>query len=1073
VPYQGTRQHVTAVVVTTGRSDYLPNALWALAGQSRPADAILVITTEPSAAPAVHEMAVMCGLPEAALQVVPAPRAKNFGRAVAVGLGAAPPPAGPDALLWLLHDDTYPEPGALAALTAALELGPSVAMAGPKQVQAADVSRLASVGLTTTPFGRRVSNGEDGELDQGQYDSLDDVLAVGTAGLLVRFEAWRHLGGIDPALGPYRDGLDLSRRARLAGYRVVVAPDAVLRHEKAGYYGLRSGAGLEKDPAASFGARRRALIYTQMAHSSWWAVLFVALAAAAAAAGRFFWRLATKDFRLAAAEVAAPLAVFIRPGRLIAARRAAARTARAKRGALRPLQVSAREARAMRRDRRITATERLRLRQAPTEIEIAELRELAGHRRRMFAALLALVLAGTIFALFRLVGPGYLTGGALGPQETKIWDLLTSIWGGWLPIGTGQAGPGDPFAVVVAGLTALGFGHGNAGIIIGLVAAPVVGAVGAWFAAGAGARSVWIRAWATLFWFAAPSLWTSLGDGRLGAVVTHATLPWLVLATARAVGANRLDVRPPVLDPETNQAPPPGPAYGPGSVAAAAAAGLVFAVAAAGTPMLLLPGSLLLVLAGFLGRRGRRLRLLWAPVPALVLFAPLLWDAWTTGQWRVLLADPGLAVPYTAAPWYLQIVGWVTDPVLPGFVPVNWTEAVALALAGLAAVAALVGLVRRGKPARAVRVGWLVALTGLGLVWVAGRVIVTANGLTLVHPWAGGAASLVLAGLLTAGVAGTSGAVGAPGSKAHGARATGAWIAVAALLAGPLAGLSLVGWQWWGERHGVATHRVATQAIAPIAAAESLSDVATTTLTISVIDGLYCWDVVRGAGHQVVEAQGVTGARGLEFIHWPARKVAAADTAIETAVAALAGRDATQAARSLALSGIGFISVPKVYTDPSLEAALDAAPGLSRITETAGAVLWRVAPAGLAFDAGTVDQAARAFVVDPATGAATALKVGTEDRFKVRLASGEAGRLLVLAEAADAGWRASLGGRELRAVDGTGWQQTFELPAGGGELKVWYATNWLVPIGQALVAALTLVLALPFRRNPAAEEVEE
>ncbi|MDR1798392.1 MAG: glycosyltransferase, partial [Bifidobacteriaceae bacterium] len=417
------RPQVTAVVVTGGRSPYLPQALWCLARQTRPAETTLLVCTDQAAVAEVQEMALMCGLTAATLQVVAAPKAKNFGQAVAGGLatagldgaglqGTAADAAGVDSFLWLLHDDCYPEPGALEALAAALELGPSVALAGPKQVRPEDPRLLEEVGCSTTPFGRRLANGDNGELDQGQYDANDDVLAVGTAGLLVRLAAWRHLGGLDPALGPYRDGLDLSRRARLAGYRVVVAPEAVMGHEKASYLGLRptgrsgrrgacsgqhaSGstkaqARREPNPAASFAPRRRALIFTQLVHGPVWALPLVTVAAIASAIGRFFWRLATKDFRLAAAELAAPVAVLARPGRVFASRRLAARTARAARRSLRPLQLSAREARALRRDRRITAAEHLRLRQAPTEIEIAELRALAARRRRMFAALAVVV----------------------------------------------------------------------------------------------------------------------------------------------------------------------------------------------------------------------------------------------------------------------------------------------------------------------------------------------------------------------------------------------------------------------------------------------------------------------------------------------------------------------------------------------------------------------------------------------------------------------------------------------------------------------------------------------------------
>src|SRR5690606_1961322 len=101
--------------------------------------------------------------------------------------------------------------------------------------------RLLEAGVTTSRFGRRMTGVAEGEVDQGQLDGRDDVLGVGTAGMLVRADVWAELGGTDPALGPYLDGLDLSRRARLAGHRVVVVPEAVVRHARASFAGVRDG----------------------------------------------------------------------------------------------------------------------------------------------------------------------------------------------------------------------------------------------------------------------------------------------------------------------------------------------------------------------------------------------------------------------------------------------------------------------------------------------------------------------------------------------------------------------------------------------------------------------------------------------------------------------------------------------------------------------------------------------------------------------------------------------------------------------------------------------------------------
>ncbi|MDR2453074.1 MAG: glycosyltransferase family 2 protein, partial [Bifidobacteriaceae bacterium] len=545
---------MTAVVVTYGRSQHLPSALVALANQTALPSAVVLVDAGATADPAVAEMAVACGIPRDILTVVHAVRAKNFGQAVAAGLRGRQP----DAVLWLLHDDCYPEPDCLARLVSALEMAPSVGVVGPKQVRADEPSRLGEVGVATTPLGRRVAYGHDGELDQGQFDALEDVLSVGAAGMAIKAEVWRALGGLAPALGPFRDGLEFCRRARLAGHRVVVEPAARMAHEQATYRGLRAGGRSQPSIKRSFRARRRAWVFTLLADCSFAALLPLAGLAAALGLARFAWRIASKQFRLAVDELAAPLSVFARPDALARARYVSSRTRRAPRRSLRPLLISPGEARAARRDRRVSQAELRRQALSPTEIEAAELKVLASQRRRA-ASGVGLVAAAVIeAALYRLVGPGAAVGGALGLQDLSVIDLLRRAAGGWQQTGLGEAGPGDPFAAVLALATLGAFGNGALAIKGILIGAPVLAVVGAWFAAGAASRSVWIRAWVALAWLAAPSLWTAVGEGRLGAAVAHAALPWALLGAARAVGANRLDVRPAVLAPDQLELRQPG-----------------------------------------------------------------------------------------------------------------------------------------------------------------------------------------------------------------------------------------------------------------------------------------------------------------------------------------------------------------------------------------------------------------------------------------------------------------------------------------------------------------------------------
>jgi Glycosyltransferase like family 2 len=75
-----------------------------------------------------------------------------------------------------------------------------------------------------------VSPIEDDEIDQGQHDQVRDVFFVNTAGMLVRRGALLNVGGFDERMPAFRDDLDLCWRTHLTGGRVLVVPQARVRH---------------------------------------------------------------------------------------------------------------------------------------------------------------------------------------------------------------------------------------------------------------------------------------------------------------------------------------------------------------------------------------------------------------------------------------------------------------------------------------------------------------------------------------------------------------------------------------------------------------------------------------------------------------------------------------------------------------------------------------------------------------------------------------------------------------------------------------------------------------------------
>ncbi|HZP89692.1 MAG TPA: hypothetical protein VFC04_01705, partial [Actinomycetota bacterium] len=97
-----------------------------------------------------------------------------------------------------------------------------------------------------------------GEMDQGQYDRVLEVLYVSSCAMLVSREAWQRTGAFDERLGGRHDDLDFCWRARLAGFRVLMTPLAQARHRGAGARGER-GRVAERQRSQQYYAERAAL----------------------------------------------------------------------------------------------------------------------------------------------------------------------------------------------------------------------------------------------------------------------------------------------------------------------------------------------------------------------------------------------------------------------------------------------------------------------------------------------------------------------------------------------------------------------------------------------------------------------------------------------------------------------------------------------------------------------------------------------------------------------------------------------------------------------------------------------
>lgn len=895
---------VTAILVARTGAQYLERTLAGLAAQSRQPD--VTIAVDVASADGSEALLAASG-PTHLLTVRDG---TTFGSAVAHAVQFAPhAEAGAEAdneWLWLLGHDNAPHPDALAQLLGAVERAPSVAVAGPKLMRhdRPDLhdrpGTIAAFGETMSTLGASVSL-VDGELDQAQHDTRDDVLGVAAAGMLVRRSLWRSLGGFDPGLPSVDASLDFSLRARLAGHRVVLVPGAR----------VASAGGPEAFGRDRVSARRRfriaraAQLHRRLVYSPAWARPIHWLSLVPLAILRAILDLVAKRPSAIGGEFRAAFATAF-SGRVGAARKNLRRTRRLGWGAIAPLRMplaEVRERRAQAREAEFADLEE------PGSQGVADSPERAGFVAH--GGLWIVVLAGLVgvLAFGSLIGAAAMTGGGLRPLSETVPELWANIGYGWRELGTGALGAADPFAAVLAVLGSLSFWSPSYSVVLVYFLALPLSALGAWFAGRRVSHRPWLPALSAILWALAPPLLSALAGGRLGAVLAHLLLPWLFLAALRAAR----------------------------SWAAGAAAALLFAVIAASSPSLV-PALLLLFLVLLAVRPGSIHRAIGIPVPALVLFGPLVVQQVLAGNPLGLLADPGVPVAGGAASgWQLaladpagQLHGWssvvaelsASGTILPGVVlPAATAAGIAALLFAPLVVLALLALflpgARRAIPAMAIAL--LGYLTAVG----AAHVQVGAVGSSAVTVWPGAGLSLYWLGLVAAAVI----ALGAVGRMATPIAVLAGLTATA--LAIPLLGSMLI---------GTAAVRPASDRILPaLVTAEARTHPGAGTLVMSSLgDEGIAVRLERGLGASLDDQSTLVSTR---------QHPNELDEVLATLAGNLATRSGYDAAADLEAHDILFVLVPPgPEDDETYRATVDALDSneiLTPIGTTSSGLLWR------------------------------------------------------------------------------------------------------------------------------------
>ena len=881
---------VTALLVSHDGARWLPAVVQGLEASTRLPSQISWVDTG-STDETVPLLSAALGLEPVLL-----PAATTYADAVAAALAAAAP-AQDDEWIWLLHDDARPAPDCLEQLMAVAESGPAeLAAVGPKLREWPSLKRLLEVGVTISGSGRRETGLEPGEYDQGQHDEPRTVLAVHSAGMLIRRDLLEQFG-FDPALPIFGTDLDLGWRLNRAGHQIVAVPDAVMFHAEGAHRGRRRGA-LAQRPHRD---ERAAALHTLLANSgpamfAWrWIRLLVA------GVLRTVGHLLVREPSRARDEIAAVADVHLRPGRLRRAR------------AMRRAETKAAPDDARAATKALLAPAWMPLRHGldfvaelgravwGTVREAVHVRTGAGPERSVAGQLfrspttwaLAIVLVGSMAASRHLLVGDPLHGGALLAAPDGIgqwWSRWAESWH-WVGPGTAVAAP--PYLLPLAVLGTVLFGQPGL-VTFGLFVATAPLAFGG---AVRFLRRI-VRSRPTIYLAAsayalAPVVSGAVSQGRVGAVAAALVLPWTAGAALR-LGAASAQVR----------------ARAVWRTALGAALITVF------VPAFFALVLVLVLLAPWLVPGVRSRLALWPVLVApLVVLLPWLVDAVQSP--RVLLLEAGRAAVGSADPTVWELLAGRLGG--PGAAP--WWF-------GLGIVAAAIVALFRIDRIAAVARAWVVAALGAVLILAVGSIVVSAPGLP------GERAISAFGVLLMQGALLVAIAIAVDGVFALLARSSFTWhqpvLGLAVLGA---VGSVVLGAAWWGTEGTpgpLDRSRVSEVPVYMADLANSRPDGAVLQLTGGPTD-----ERPAPVSYTILRADALRlGDDAIATLTPPSRDVT------DHVQAVLVGEDGAGA--RLAAHGIAYVYAPAPVSD-EVSGAFDAADGFVSASATSdGARAWRV-----------------------------------------------------------------------------------------------------------------------------------
>jgi len=222
------------VVVNWNGKDYLRNCLRSLEGQTYRDFEVIVVDNGSNDQSVEMVERVFIGQGNLRLKLIQ--NRTNLGFCAANNQAFA---ASQSRLVALLNSDAEAEPPWLESLVRAFDERGDVGMAACKILSYEDSRRIDKVGHLIYPDGQNRGRGT-GEIDRGQYDQPEEVLWPDGCAAMFRREVLDKTGGFDEDFFAFGDDAELGLRARIAGWKCLYTPQAVVRHHRGGAIAVAS-----------------------------------------------------------------------------------------------------------------------------------------------------------------------------------------------------------------------------------------------------------------------------------------------------------------------------------------------------------------------------------------------------------------------------------------------------------------------------------------------------------------------------------------------------------------------------------------------------------------------------------------------------------------------------------------------------------------------------------------------------------------------------------------------------------------------------------------------------------------